>query len=135
MNKRKIIPYNPKLKEYARELRNHSTKAEIYLWLKLKNKQFYGYDFHRQKPIDNYILDFFCYELHLGIEVDGYSHQFLHIYQKDTIKEKRMNEFGITVLRFSDEEVQKDMENVLRAIEFYITEYEKHTPGPSQEGS
>ena len=46
-----------------------------------------------------------------------------------------MNEFGITVLRFSDEQVQKDMENVLRAIEFYITEYEKHTPGPSQEGS
>ena len=135
MAKRKVIPYNPKLKAFARELRNNSTKSEIFLWLKLKNKQFYGYDFHRQKPIDNYILDFYCYELLLGIEVDGYSHQFLEVYNKDTVKEKRMNELGIAVLRFSDEEVQKDMENVLRAIEFYITEFEEHTPSPSQEGS
>jgi very-short-patch-repair endonuclease len=46
-----------------------------------------------------------------------------------------MNEFGITVLRFSDEQVLKDMENVIRAIEFYIYEYEKHTPNPSGEGN
>jgi very-short-patch-repair endonuclease len=135
MARRKIIPYNPKLKELARQLRNDSTKTEIFLWLKLKEKQMYGYDFHRQKPIDNYILDFFCYELMLGIEVDGYSHQFLEVYNKDRIKEKRMNDFGITVLRFSDDEVLNEMENVLRAIEFYIFEYEKHTPNPSQEGS
>jgi len=135
MAKRKIIPYNPKLKELARQLRNDSTKTEIFLWLKLKGKQMYAYDFHRQKPIDNYILDFFCYELMLGIEVDGYSHQFLEVYNRDGIKEKRMNELGITVLRFSDDEVLNEMENVLRAIEFYIFEYEKHTPNPSQEGS
>ncbi|MBF2708246.1 endonuclease domain-containing protein [Flavobacterium soyangense] len=135
MTKRKIIPYNPKLKELALQLRNDSTKTEIFLWLKLKGKQMYGYDFHRQKPIDNYILDFFCCELMLAIEVDGYSHQFLEVYNKDGIKEKRMNELGISVLRFSDDEVLNDMENVLRAIEFYIFEYEKHTPNPSQEGS
>ena len=135
MSRRKIILYNPKLKELARQLRNDSTKTEIFLWLKLKGKQMYGYDFHRQKPIDNYILDFFCYELMLGIEVDGYSHQFLEVYNKDGIKEKRMNDFGISVLRFSDDQVLNDMENVLRAIEFYIFEYEKHTPNPSQEGS
>jgi very-short-patch-repair endonuclease len=135
MNKRKIIPYNPKLKEFARQLRNDSTKTEIFLWLKLKGKQMYGYDFHRQKPIDNYILDFFCYEILLGIEIDGYSHQFLEVHNKDGIKEKRMNELGITVLRFSDDEVLNEMENVLRAIEFYIFEFEKHTPNPSQEGS
>jgi very-short-patch-repair endonuclease len=135
MAKRKIIPYNPKLKDFAKELRNNSTKSEIILWLKLKGKQMYGYDFHRQKPIDNYILDFFCYELMLGIEVDGYSHEFLEVFNKDGIKEKRMNELGISVLRFSDFQVLNDMENVLRAIEFYIEEYEKHTPNPSQEGS
>lgn len=128
MSKRKIIPYNPKLKEYARQLRNDSTRTEIFLWLKLKGKQMYGYDFHRQKPIDNYILDFFCYELMLGIEVDGYSHQFLEVFNKDGLKEKRMNKLGIVVLRFSDDEVLKDMENVLRAIEFFIYEFEKHTP-------
>jgi very-short-patch-repair endonuclease len=125
MTKRKIIPYNPKLTQLARKLRNDSTETEIYLWLKLKGKQMYGYDFHRQKPIDNYILDFFCHELLLGIEVDGYSHEILEVYNKDLIKEKRMNELGITILRFSDFEVLRDMENVIRAIEFYILEFEK----------
>ena len=85
----------------------------------------YGYDFQRQKPIDNYILDFFCYDLMLGIEVDGYSHEILEVYKKDIVKEKRMNELGITILRFSDFEVLRDMENVIRAIEFYILEFEK----------
>ena len=126
MSKRKIIPYNPKLTELARKLRNESTETEIFLWLKLKGKQMYGYDFHRQKPIDNYILDFFCYELLLGIEVDGYSHEIVEVYNKDIIKEKRMNELGITILRFSDFEVLRDMENVIRAIEFYILEFEKN---------
>ena len=125
MSKRKIIPYNPKLTELAKKLRNESTEKEIYLWLKLKGKQMYGYDFHRQKPIDNYILDFFCYDLLLGIEVDGYSHEILKVYNNDRIKEKRMNELGITILRFSDFEVLKDMENVIRAIEFFILEFEK----------
>ena len=125
MPKRKIIPYNPKLTALARKLRNESTETEIYLWLKLKGKQMYGYDFHRQKPIDNYILDFFCYELLLGIEVDGYSHEILEVHNKDIIKEKRMNELGINILRFSDFEVLRDMENVIRAIEFYILEFEK----------
>lgn len=125
MTKRKIIPYNPKLTQLAKKLRKESTQTEIYLWLKLKGKQMYGYDFHRQKPIDNYILDFFCYDLMLGIEVDGYSHEILEVHNKDIVKEKRMNELGITILRFSDFEVLRDMENVIRAIEFYILEFEK----------
>jgi very-short-patch-repair endonuclease len=125
MSKRKIIPYNPKLTALGRKLRNESTETEIYIWLKLKGKQMYGYDFHRQKPIDNYILDFFCYDLLLGIEVDGYSHEIVEVYNKDRIKEKRMNELGITILRFSDFEVLKDIENVIRAIEFFILEFEK----------
>jgi len=122
--KRKIIPYNPSLKEFARQLRNASTKAEVVLWQKLKRRQMYGYDFDRQKPIDNYMLDFFCYDLMLGIEVDGYSHEFLEVYNKDVIKETKMNEFGITVLRFSDYQVMKDTENVIRTIEQYILEFE-----------
>ena len=134
MRKRKIIAYNPKLKVLARRLRNNSTKSEIILWLKLKGKGLYNYDFNRQKPIDNYIVDFFCHELMLAIELDGYSHQLIEVYEKDLIKEKRLNELGITVLRFTDEQVLMDMENVMRAIESYIYEYEKHTPNPSQIG-
>ncbi|WP_422349667.1 endonuclease domain-containing protein [Flagellimonas sp.] len=128
MARRKIIPYNPKLKELARQLRNNSTKAEIILWQKLKRKQLYGYDFHRQKPIDNYILDFFCHELMLGIEVDGYSHQLVEVFKKDKVKESVMLKLGISVLRFSDEQVLKDMDNVLRAIEDYIHNHEKKHP-------
>ena len=124
MKRRKIIPYNPKLKELARELRNNSTKAEVFLWQKIKRKQMYGYDFHRQKPIDNYILDFFCNELMLGIEVDGYSHQIVEVFENDEKKTSKMNELGIYVLRFTDDQVFNDMENVLRAIEHFITEFE-----------
>ena len=64
------IKYNPKLKELARQLRNNSTKSEIRLWQKLKRNQMYGYDFHRQKPIDEYIVDFFGNKMHLAIECD-----------------------------------------------------------------
>ncbi len=128
MKKRRIIPYNPKLKELARQLRNNSTKSEIFLWLKLKGKQIYGYDFHRQKPIDNYILDFFCYELMLGIEIDGYSHEILEVYEKDNIKTKRMNKLGISILRFSDIQVFNEMDNVMRAIEHFIIEFENTHP-------
>ncbi|SNR75763.1 Very-short-patch-repair endonuclease [Lutibacter agarilyticus] len=133
--KRKIIWYNPKLKGLAKELRNNATKSEIVLWNKLKNKQLYGYKFCRQKPIDHYILDFYSPELLLGIELDGYSHELVEVFEKDVRKEARLNELGVTILRFKDEEVFKTIENVIKAIEFYIFEFEKHTPNPSQEGT
>jgi very-short-patch-repair endonuclease len=123
--KRKIISYNPKLKEYARQLRNNSTKCEVILWKKLKRKQMFGYDFHRQKPLLNYIADFYCYELNLVIEVDGYSHQFVETQKKDARKQLELENIGLALLRFTDEEVKKQMVNVLNAIENYILEYEK----------
>lgn len=67
-------------------MRNNSTKSEVLLWLKLKNKQLYIYKFIRQKPIDNYILDFYCPELELGIELDGYSHELVEVFHKDLKK-------------------------------------------------
>ena len=120
---RKIIPYNPKLKELARQLRNNSTKSEIRLWKFLKGKQMKGYDFHRQKPIGNYIVDFFCNELQLAIELDGYSHNFEEVVQKDLEKEEFLTKLGITVLRFDDREVFNDIQNVLRTIEIYVEEF------------
>ncbi len=114
------------MKELARQLRNNATKAEIRLWQKLKRDQMYGYDFHRQKPIDRYIVDFFCNKLRLAIECDGYSHQILEVYQKDTKKTKRLNALGIQILRFSDWQILHDMENVLRAIEAYIVDFEEN---------
>ena len=61
----------------------------------------------------------------LGIEIDGYSHELIEVFEKDTKKTKRMKDFGITVLRFSDVQVLKEMENVLREIEQYIIDFEK----------
>jgi len=71
MKQRKIYHYNPKLKERARQLRNNSTLSAILLWKELKNGKIKGKDFRRQKPILNYIVDFFCPELKLIIEIDG----------------------------------------------------------------
>lgn len=134
MPRRKIIPYNPKLKELARQLRNNSTKAEILMWKMLKGKQLYGYDFHRQKPIDNFIVDFFCSELMLAIELDGYSHIFPDVYQKDKEKEKKLNQLGVAVLHFWDEEAFRDTDNVFRVIEDYISRHEETHPRPLSRG-
>lgn len=84
-----------------------------------------GYDFDRQKPIDNYILDFFCYDLMLGIELDGNTHNEEYIYQKDLRKEARLKELGITVLRFDDKDVMQHINNVLRVIENTIDDLTK----------
>ncbi|MCB0402166.1 MAG: DUF559 domain-containing protein [Flavobacteriales bacterium] len=132
--KRKIIPYHPKLKALARQLRNNSTTSEIKLWLELRNKQFLGYDFHRQKPLLNYIVDFYCYELRLVIELDGYSHQFEETVIKDAFKQKELEKWGLTILRFQDEEIMCDITNALKEIEGYIINFEKTHPYPSQEG-
>ena len=125
---RKIIPYNPKLKLLARQLRNNSTKSEVKLWQYLKGKKMLSYDFHRQKPLLEYIADFYCYELNLVIELDGYSHQFEGVVVKDNKKEKALNSIGLHVLRFRDEEVFGNINEVLRVIEQYIIGFQKHTP-------
>jgi very-short-patch-repair endonuclease len=68
------IHYNPRLKETARMLRKNMTLGEILLWKELKGKKLLGYDFHRQKPIDDYVFDFYCPMLKLIVEIDGDSH-------------------------------------------------------------
>ena len=125
MKRRTIIPYSPKLKELARKLRKSSTLSEVLLWQHLKGKQMLGYDFHRQKPVDNYIVDFFCNELMLAIEIDGVSHEFEEVYVKDMAREQRLESLGVHFLRVDDREVKKDINNVLQAIENWILEREK----------
>ena len=119
--KNSIIPYNPKLKLLARDLRNNSTKSEIYLWNKIKGKQL-GVRFIRQKPIDNFIVDFFCKEVMLAIEVDGYSHSLDEVYERDIKKDKKLRELGIEVLRIPDSVIFSDMENAIRVIKGKVEE-------------
>ncbi|RAV99084.1 endonuclease domain-containing protein [Pseudochryseolinea flava] len=118
--RRVIIPYDKHLKKYARKLRNNCTASEAWLWQFLKGRQMEEHDFHRQKPIDRFILDFYCCELFLGIEVDGSSHDDPAVKIKDAIKESRMNELGITLLRFTDEEVLNKTDFVLNAIRAWV---------------
>lgn len=122
--KRKIYPYNPKLKLLARKLRNNSTYAEVLLWNQLKNKKLKGYDFHRQKPILNYILDFFCHELFLAIEVDGITHDSEIQQAKDKTRQSEIEALGIKFLRFDDANIKTQMQGVLSEILSYVEEFE-----------
>ena len=115
-----IIPYNHDLVEKARKLRNNSTPAEKRLWKYLRKKQMHGFDFDRQKPIDQYIVDFYCKELMLAIEIDGKYHDFQFRY--DLKRQKRLESFGIYFLRFTETEVLNDIDNVLRVIGIWISE-------------
>jgi very-short-patch-repair endonuclease len=130
--KRKIFPYNPSLKQLARQLRKNMTLSEILLWNELKQRKLLGYDFDRQRPIDNFIVDFYCKELHLAIEIDGDTH--IYRYDYDEARQATLENLGIHFLRFEDIEVKKNINNVLRVIEDWIKK-NRPTPNPSEEGS
>jgi very-short-patch-repair endonuclease len=116
--------YNKNLKEYARKLRNNSTLAEVILWNKLlKRKQLRGYSFLRQRPLDNYIVDFFSKDLKLVIEIDGEIHKFQK--GKDKIREERIRNLGYSVIRFQNEDILYEFINVIRTLEGFVDEFEK----------
>ena len=117
---RRILPYNPKLKELARKLRRQGVLSEVILWNFLKNKQMRGFDFHRQKPIDEYIVDFYAPDLNLVIEINGASHADKIIYDKQ--RQKRLEYFGLSILNFSDSVVKKDIDSVLRTIDDWVVQ-------------
>lgn len=124
----KIIPYDPKLKKLAKKLRKDMTFGEVLLWNELKRDQLWGFDFDRQRCIDNFIVDFYCKDLMLAIEVDGMSHNHEEAFAKDEIRQKRLESFGIIILRFSEAEMKSDMPNVIRAIEGRVIEIIKNNP-------
>jgi very-short-patch-repair endonuclease len=128
MPAKKIFPYNPKLKQSARELRKHSTLSEVLLWQQLKGKKMLSFDFDRQKPIGNYIVNFFCSDLMLAIEIDGASHSVKG--EQDVVRQKSLEEKGFHFLRFEDKAVKRDMKSVLdciqRWIEMQINEKKNH---------
>jgi very-short-patch-repair endonuclease len=124
------LRYNPRLRELARELRKHSTLGEILLWNQLKRGQLLGIDFHRQKPLDEYIVDFFAPELLLAIELDGGSHRLKG--DKDIERQRRLESLGIRFLRFEEATVRQHIDYVVHAIENWIRENRPtHTPRPS----
>ena len=118
------LPYNKDLKEFSRYLRNNSTLSEVLLWNKIKNRAIMGYQFNRQKPLDRYIVDFYCKELKLVIEIDGESHNHHVAYLSDEKRQSSLESLELKFLRFHDIDVKRNMDNVIRSIEGFIKDFE-----------
>ena len=103
------------MKNFAKELRQNLTPAEAILWTYLKNKKI-GYKFRRQYVIQNYILDFYCIDLKLGIEVDGGVHLDIINQINDEFRENKLTKLGVKIIRFSNNEVYEDIDLVLQNI-------------------
>ena len=106
--------------EYARELRLRTTEAEQKLWSLLRNRQLKGKKFRRQHAIANYVADFYCNESKLVIELDGNFHTVEETKEYDKSRTNLLNELGIIVLRFWNEEVIKDPGKVIKKISEYL---------------
>lgn len=114
--------YNKDLKEFARNLRNNSTLPEIILWEKvLRRKQLQGYSFLRQRPIGNYIVDFFCKDLNLVVEIDGEIHKFQR--SKDKKREAEIKEMGYSIKRINNADILNALTLVRRTLEEFIDNF------------
>jgi very-short-patch-repair endonuclease len=114
-----IIPYKPGLKEIARELRKNPTLGEKVLWREIRRSQL-GCEFHRQVPIDEFVVDFYCHELMLAIEIDGVTHDISEVKVKDAKRQARLENLGVNFLRFRDEEVVNYIDRVVNEIQSWI---------------
>jgi very-short-patch-repair endonuclease len=117
-----------KLKPLAREKRHEPTPAEDHLWQQLRGRQVAGVKFRRQHAIDKFIVDFFCVEAHLAIEVDGLIHQYNEV--EDAVRQEFLESMGIQVLRFTNEQVLESTDLVLKAIIAVCTATTKGNPSP-----
>lgn len=131
MHQNNYPPYQKDLIEKARQLRKKSTPGEIELWKLIKNKQVLGYQFRRQRPVLNFIIDFYCKELALAIEIDGSSHDYKVGY--DTFRQTKLEEIGITFLRFTEEDTKENPDYVVMEIENWIRS--NATILPSEKGN
>jgi len=111
-----MLLYNTKLKKYSQELRKNMTDAESLLWSKLRKRQMKGFQIYRQRIIGNYIVDFYCPKAKQIIEIDGGQHYTDSGAKEDRIRDNYMRDHGLKVLRFSDQEVFKNLNEVVEKI-------------------
>jgi len=105
----------------ANKLRKQMTHAEKLLWNKLKNNQVLGFKFRRQHPIDIFIADFYCHKAKLIIEVDGEIHNSKHNKESDKGRTIELEELGLTVIRFTNKEVEDNINDVILRIKRYLS--------------
>ena len=118
------VRYNPRLKQIARTLRKNMTLSEVLLWQQIKDKQLLGYDFHRQKPIDEYVVDYYCPKLKLVLEIDGDSHDGKE--EADRIRQEKLESLGLTVLRFWDTDVKNNVDGIVEQLREWIEAQTTH---------
>lgn len=113
-------PYNKNLKQASQDLRNHMTDAEKLLWSRLRNKQILGLQFYRQKPILNYIVDFYCPAMNLVIECDGSQHFTNEGLEADRVRDEALAHLSLRVLRFDNGQVMGQIDDVVEVIYQFI---------------
>lgn len=124
----KELPYNPQLKQKARKLRKAGNLSEVLLWNKLKKQQLDGFDFERQKIIGNYIVDFYCAELNLIIEIDGESHDLKGEY--DRIRDSYLTNLGLTIIHIPDSQVKHDLDTLITELYQYTQKIQDQLSPP-----
>jgi very-short-patch-repair endonuclease len=117
-----FIDAKPELFRLARNYRNNPTETERILWGRLRKLRHEGFIFRRQHPIVFFIADFYCHSIKLVIEVDGDYHSNDQIREHDDSRSGELERFGITVIRFKNEEIIDDLEHVMSRIDLKIDE-------------
>ena len=112
------MPRNKNLKELSKEKRKESTLGEIIMWKKLRNKQFLGLDFDRQRLIGSFVVDFYCPSKRVIIEVDGDSHRSKEYYDK--ARHECLESLNLRVIHISDYDVKTNMPAVLKKLETFL---------------
>ncbi|MGC1633042.1 MAG: DUF559 domain-containing protein, partial [Gelidibacter sp.] len=123
------LPFNPALKDRAKALRKAKNLAEVLFWQQVRNKQFLGLDFDRQKIIGNYIVDFYNANYQVVVEIDGSSHDNKQEY--DTARDAYLESLGLTIIHITDRQVKKEMESVMRYLEDHKAFQEVKTDHPA----
>lgn len=113
-------PYRADLKQPSRGLRSNLTDAERLIWRRLRGRQLHGLQFYRQKPLLDYIVDFYCPRAKLVVEIDGSQHLEEVAAANDSIRDHRLSSIGLKVLRFNNLQVMQEIENVLVVIDIEI---------------
>ncbi len=113
---KKLKPYDKSLKPRSRQLRHDMTDAEQLLWKYLRRNQIHQARFNRQKPLLNYIVDFYCAKANLIIELDGSQHYEPGYKKKDNARDRELSQLGLYILRFDNNQVLSETENVVRVI-------------------
>ena len=122
---------SPEIHKRAKELRNRLTSSEKILWDHLKSKSFGGFKFRTQHPIKNYIVDFYCHKIRLVIELDGGIHDSIDQKEYDIGRTFELEEFGLKVIRFRNEEI---FENINLVLDSIASNFPPPQPSPEREG-